>query len=64
MPVQKALALKGFQDAFEHMKKRLEALAAVLETQAARDPLLEKCWQRSMDLLNNRDLKKIRKTTS
>jgi ATP-dependent DNA helicase DinG len=52
MPVQKALALKGFQDAFEHMKKRLEALAAVLETQAARDPLLEKCWQRSMDLTN------------
>jgi len=51
MPVQKALALKGFQDAFEHMKKRLEALAAVLETQAARDPLLEKCWQRSMDLI-------------
>ncbi len=50
MPVQKALALKGFQGAFEHMKKRLEALAAVLETQAARDPLLEKCWQRSMDL--------------
>ena len=50
MPVQKALALKGFQDAFDHMKKRLEALAAVLETQAARDPLLEKCWQRSMDL--------------
>jgi ATP-dependent DNA helicase DinG len=52
MPVQKALALKGFQDAFDHMKKRLEALAAVLETQAARDPLLEKCWQRSMDLSN------------
>jgi ATP-dependent DNA helicase DinG len=52
MPVQKALALKGFQDAFEHMKKRLEALSAVLETQAARDPLLEKCWQRSMDLAN------------
>ena len=52
MPVQKALALQGFQDAFEHMKKRLEALSAVLETQAARDPLLEKCWQRSMDLSN------------
>ncbi len=50
MPVQKALALKGFGDAFEHMKNRLEALAAVLETQASRDPLLEKCWQRSMDL--------------
>lgn len=52
MPVQKALALKGFQDAFDHMKKRLEALSTVLETQAARDPLLEKCWQRSMDLSN------------
>jgi len=52
MPVQKALALKGFQDAFDHMRKRLEALSAVLETQAARDPLLEKCWQRSMDLSN------------
>jgi ATP-dependent DNA helicase DinG len=52
MPVQKALALKGFQDAFDHMKKLLETLAAVLETQAARDPLLEKCWQRSMDLTN------------
>jgi ATP-dependent DNA helicase DinG len=52
MPVQKALALKGFQDAFDHMQKRLEALSAVLETQAARDPLLEKCWQRSMDLGN------------
>lgn len=52
MPVQKALALKGFKDAFDHMKKRLEALSTVLETQAARDPLLEKCWQRSMDLSN------------
>jgi ATP-dependent DNA helicase DinG len=41
MPVLKAQALKGFQDAFDHMKKRLEALSAVLETQAARDPLLE-----------------------
>lgn len=50
MPVQKALALKGFGDAFDHMKNRLEALAAVLETQASRDPLLEKCWQRSMEL--------------
>ncbi len=52
MPVQKALALKGFGDAFDHMKNRLEALAAVLETQASRDPLLEKCWQRSMELSN------------
>jgi ATP-dependent DNA helicase DinG len=50
MPVQKALALKGFQDAFDHMLKQLQVLSAVLETQAARDPLLEKCWQRSMSL--------------
>ena len=47
LPVQKALALKGFEEAFEHMKSQLRALATVLETQAARDPLLEKCWQRS-----------------
>lgn len=55
MPVQKALALKGFQPAFEHMLKQLQALSTVLETQAGRDPLLEKCWQRSLalhDLLN------------
>ncbi|MDP3742826.1 MAG: ATP-dependent DNA helicase [Methylotenera sp.] len=50
MPVLKALALKGFQDAFDHMQSQLQALAKVLETQAARDPLLEKCWQRSMAL--------------
>ena len=50
MPVQKALALKGFQAAFDHMQSQLQALAAVLETQAARDPILEKCWQRAMAL--------------
>ncbi|MDZ4142587.1 MAG: ATP-dependent DNA helicase [Methylotenera sp.] len=47
MPVQKALALKGFGEAFKHMQGQLKDLAKVLETQAARDPLLEKCWQRS-----------------
>ncbi len=47
LPVQKALALKGFEAAFAHMQSQLKALVAVLETQAARDPLLEKCWQRS-----------------
>lgn len=46
-PVQKALALKGFEAAFEHMQTQLKALSNVLETQAARDPILEKCWQRS-----------------
>lgn len=50
MPVQKALALKNFESAFTHMQKQLQALSTVLETQAARDPLLEKCWQRSMAL--------------
>lgn len=50
LPVQKALALKGFEEAFDHMQSQLRALAAVLETQAARDPLLEKCWQRSAAL--------------
>ena len=47
LPVQKALALKGFDEAFEHMQSQLKSLAALLETQAARDPVLEKCWQRS-----------------
>ncbi len=47
LPVQKALALKGFEQAYQHMQNQLRALAKVLETQAARDPLLEKCWQRS-----------------
>lgn len=50
LPVQKALALKGFEEAFDHMQSQLRALASVLETQAARDPLLEKCWQRSETL--------------
>jgi ATP-dependent DNA helicase DinG len=47
LPVQKALALKGFEKAYQHMQSQLKALAKVLEIQAARDPLLEKCWQRS-----------------
>ncbi|NOS97683.1 MAG: ATP-dependent DNA helicase, partial [Methylotenera sp.] len=47
LPVQKALALKGFGEAYKHMQSQLSELAKVLETQAARDPLLEKCWQRS-----------------
>lgn len=50
LPVQKALALKNFASAFEHMQTKLAELTAVLETQAARDPMLEKCWQRGMEL--------------
>ena len=47
MPVQKALALKGFVEAYANMQSQLKLVATVLETQAARDPELEKCWQRS-----------------
>jgi len=47
LPVQKALALKGFEEAYQHMQSQLKMLTAVLETQTARDPMLEKCWQRS-----------------
>jgi ATP-dependent DNA helicase DinG len=50
MPVQKALALKGFDTAFENMQAKLKALSEVLETQAERDPAIENCWQRSLAL--------------
>jgi ATP-dependent DNA helicase DinG len=50
MPVQKALALKGFDDNYAEMQAKLKELSAVLETQAARDPALENCWQRAMAL--------------
>jgi ATP-dependent DNA helicase DinG len=46
LPVQKALALKGFDEAFSDMQTKLSELTTVLESQAARDPMLEKCWQR------------------
>ncbi|CAN4267073.1 DinG Rad3-related DNA helicases [Methylophilaceae bacterium] len=46
MPVQKALALKSFESAFGDMQAMLIDLNKVLESQAARDPMLEKCWQR------------------
>ena len=50
MPVQKALILKGFDDNYAEMQVKLKELSAVLETQAARDPALENCWQRAMAL--------------
>ncbi len=46
MPVQKALALKEFESAFADMHAMLNDLNKILESQAARDPMLEKCWQR------------------
>lgn len=50
MPVQKALERDGFVAAFDLLLVRLAALAAVLETQAERDPALENCWQRALAL--------------
>jgi ATP-dependent DNA helicase DinG len=51
MPVQKALALKNFDTAYTEMQEKLKALTDVLETQAARDPALENCWQRGAALM-------------
>ena len=51
LPVKKALALKGFEEAYSQMQDKLAALTKVLESQAARDPMLEKCWQRGEALL-------------
>ena len=51
MPVQKALALNGFETAYQAIQSGLETLTGVLESQASRDPVLEKCWQRGEELL-------------
>jgi ATP-dependent DNA helicase DinG len=51
MPVQKALALKHFDSAYDTVQEKLKALSGVLETQAARDPALENCYQRSLALI-------------
>ncbi len=51
LPVNKALALKGFEAAFSDMQTTLKDLTKVLESQAARDPMLEKYWQRGEELL-------------
>lgn len=51
LPVQKVLLLKGFEEAYLNMQTQLAALTTVLESQAARDPMLEKCWQRGEALL-------------
>jgi len=51
MPVQKALSLKNFESAFFELQTALSQITQVLETQAARDPMLEKCWQRGEALL-------------
>lgn len=51
MPVQKALALKKFEQAYADVQTALSNLTQVLETQAVRDPMLEKCWQRGEALM-------------
>jgi ATP-dependent DNA helicase DinG len=51
MPVQKAMDLKNFEQAYVDMQTALSKLTEVLETQSARDPMLEKCWQRGEALL-------------
>jgi ATP-dependent DNA helicase DinG len=51
MPVQKALSLKNFDTAYAEMQEKIKALTDVLETQAARDPALENCWQRGAALM-------------
>ncbi len=51
MPVQKALALKNFDSAYDTVQEKLKALSAVLETQAARDPALENFYERSLALI-------------
>ena len=55
MPVQKAMDLKNFEQAYEDMQTALSRLTEVLETQAGRDPMLEKCWQRGEALLMQLD---------
>ncbi len=51
MPVQKALALKNFDSAYDTVQEKLKALSGVLETQAERDPALENCYERSLALI-------------
>lgn len=50
LPIQKVLALENFAPRMAQMQTALAALAEILESQAARDPVLENCWQRSLAL--------------
>lgn len=50
LPVQKVLALKGFDAAYGEMLVKLKALDDMLETQAERGPALENCYERGMSL--------------
>jgi len=46
LPLAAAQAARGFVDALAEVKTRLDALNKLLESQAARSPGLENCWQR------------------
>lgn len=46
LPLAGAQAAHGFADALLEVKTRLDALNKLLESQAARSPGLENCWQR------------------
>ena len=50
LSVQKVLELRGFDDAFANVQNKLSDLTQILETQTNRDPALEKCYERSLDL--------------
>lgn len=50
MPAHKALAMKGFIEAYEVLLEKLQVLIAVLETQVSRDPIFEKYWERGVAL--------------
>ncbi len=51
MSGQKAIALTGFEGSYQGIQNQLAILTKVLESQASRDPMLEKCWQRGEELL-------------
>ncbi len=50
MPAHKAIERQGFTEAFDSLLAATQALTAVLETQAERDPLLEQYWERGQGL--------------
>jgi ATP-dependent DNA helicase DinG len=50
-PIERARAMKGFEDALAAVEGKVEELAALLEKQAERAPGLENCWGRSQALL-------------
>ncbi|MHB1293327.1 MAG: ATP-dependent DNA helicase [Sulfuricella sp.] len=46
LPLAGAQGMRGFADALHEVKAKLDAVNKLLESQAARSPGLENCWQR------------------